>query len=76
MWVYFVYVDRSGLLSGFVGDSPVPGSGSFGYISGFVGDHSEAVGAGRVHSVNPLLHRRTLGGKSDPASVIVTPVYL
>ena len=53
----FVYVDRPGLLSGFVGDSLVPGSDSFGYISGFVGDYSEVVGAGGVHSVNPLLRR-------------------
>ena len=53
----FVYVDRSRLLSGFVGDSPVPGSDSFGYISGFVGDYSEAVGAGGLHPVNPLLCR-------------------
>ena len=51
----FVYVDRPGLLSGFVGDSLVPGSGSFRYIPGFVGDYSEAAGAGGVHSVNPLL---------------------
>ena len=52
-----MYVDHSEMLSGFVGDSPVPGSDSSWYISGFVGDYSETVGADGVHSVNPLLLR-------------------